>query len=58
MNDIKFTKKKNGEIYTLFRNNDAYVVLKDDEGRQHHMRIDELVRNFDCPKEGRDNDDN
>ncbi len=48
MNDIKFTKKKNGEIYTLFRNNDAYVVLKDDEGRQHHMRIDELVRDFDC----------
>lgn len=51
MNKIELTRKKNGEIYTFFSSCGSHIVLKDAEGRQHHLRIDELARDFDCPKE-------
>lgn len=51
MSEIKLTRKKTGEIYTFFSGHGEYIVLKDAEGRQHHMRIDELARDFDYPEQ-------
>ncbi len=50
---IELIRKKTGEVYTFFSScgPGPYVILKDREGRQHHFRIDELVRDFDCSKE-------
>lgn len=48
---IKLTRKTTGEIYTFFSSHGEHIVLKDADGRQHHMRIDELARNFDCPEQ-------
>lgn len=48
---IELIRKKTGEIYTFFSSCGPHVVLKDPEGRQHHLRIDELARDFDCSKE-------
>ncbi len=46
MEEIKFQKKSSGKIFTFFEGCESFVILKDAEGRQHHMRIDELVRDF------------
>ena len=51
MKEIKFTRKKTGEVYTFFSIREEHIVLKDAEVRQHHMRIDELARDFDCSEE-------
>lgn len=51
MKNIELTQKRTGEIYTFFSSNKECIVLKDAEGRQHHIRIDELARDFDCPEE-------
>lgn len=51
MKEIKLTRKKTGEVYTFFSSHEEHIVLKDAEGRQHHMRIDELARDFDCSEE-------
>lgn len=48
---IELIRKKTGEIYTFFSSCGPHIVLKDSEGRQHHFRIDELARDFDCSKE-------
>ncbi len=48
---IELIRKNTGEIYTFFSSCGPYVVLKDRDGRQHHLRIDELARDFDRPKE-------
>lgn len=48
---IELIRKNTGEIYTFSCSRGPYIVLKDLEGRQHHLRIDELARDFDCPKE-------
>lgn len=52
MNDnIELKRKKTGKICTFFSSHGEYIVLKDADGRQHHMRIDELARDFDCPEQ-------
>ena len=51
MKNIELTRKKTGETYTFLSSSKEYIVLKDAEGRQHHMRIDELARDFDCPEQ-------
>lgn len=51
MERIELIRKKTRKIYTFFSSHGEYIVLKDAEGRQHHMRIDELARDFDCPEQ-------
>ena len=46
MEQIKFRKKDNNAIYTYYSGSGLFITLKDSEGRQHHMRIDELVNKF------------
>ncbi len=51
MSEIKLTRKTTGETYAFFSSHGEYIVLKDADGRQHHMRIDELACDFDCPEQ-------